>query len=656
MNASSPLLLDLAGIARLANVQRPVASVWRSRFATAYDPFPPAVTERGGRALFDSLAVAEWLARTQHGNNPDVVADAAASASPAGFDVSETSHVAIVDALLALRSVSGGPVGGLARDELRRRAALADPQDSCLATEISESPEHWAEWADLLADAAYSPIGASRLLERRHAATQSSAGSSGPLSTAVDHLVIALAEALTMTDQAELVVNAEISPSLVAQLVSRVGEDIDLVVPEHPQVRRIRRRSLCDGLGLPAAESVADAPRLFIERLPSGGAKPTSEILHAVDELVLGMRDHDRAIVLAPASALVDTLAKPDGLVRTDVLRSGRVRAIAKLPSGLLVASPRESLALWVLGRESVGVSPADRFTAIADLTGRTITEGTRADLTSDVLAAVGDSRAVRAHAFRFTRLIRTTSLLASQSSLVAGAGTRGNTSISNQELPAIIDMAFVDLGADAPQLSPEAAPGPTLSAASVEQLIADRHLRLRAGTRLAPDELAAAGIVVVGQADLDDPSRIGERHVDPLEFAERHPSARLTDPGDVIFRTAPSAKAWVDHDGSKIVVYPARILRIDKKDPGGLLAELIVADIENSLGGPGSWRRWLLRRVPPLVTEPLRRALGDLATRREALKNRITALDSYAELLSLGVVSGAVTLTDHAATAASDD
>ena len=120
MSTSSPLLIDLAGVARLADVQRPVASVWRTRFASSTDPFPPAVTEKGGRALFDAMSIAQWLARTDHGNNPDAVADAAASATPTGFDVADASHVAAVDALLALRAVSGEPVGG---SEHRRTSA-----------------------------------------------------------------------------------------------------------------------------------------------------------------------------------------------------------------------------------------------------------------------------------------------------------------------------------------------------------------------------------------------------------------------------------------------------------------------------------------------------------------------------------------------------
>jgi hypothetical protein len=655
MPTSSPLLLDLAGVARLADVRRPVPSNWRRRFASTNDPFPPAAMELGGRVLFDAMSVAQWLARTEHGNNPDAVADAAADAAPADFDVADPSHVATIDALLALRSALGEPVSGYPTDELQRRAAMADPDDSCLVTEICAAHATWAEWADLMADAAYSPIQASRLLERRHAATRSSAGSSGPLSTPAEALLVGLAEALRVDDQAELVVNAGITPSLVAELVARVGDHVDLVVSPLPEGRRVRRRCLCDGLALPAKESAKDAPRLFIERLPSTATESAFEMLHAVDELVLAMRDHDRAIVLAPAAVLVETITLLEGLARTDVLRTGRVRAIAKLPTGLLVASPRAALALWVLGRESGDVLPADRFTAIADLTDTALTAATRADLTSDVLAAMGSPRDVHAHAFRFTRLVRTTSLLASRRPLVSGESPRGIGSRSIRDLSALLDQAFLGLGEDAPDFSPAALPSPTAPAAPVEHLIAKRHLKVIAGTRIAVDELSDSGLTVVGAGDLDDPARIGDRRVDPLVFAARHPTARLTVAGDVVFRTAPTAKAWVDTDGSKVVSHPARVLRISSADPGGLVPELVAADIEGSTSGPGAWRRWKLRRVVPQAAAPLRGALADLASRREALGRRIKALDTYANLLSAGVVSGGGPFTDHAADAASD-
>ena len=64
MSTAPPLLLDLTGVARLAGVQRPVASMWRSRFASTPDPFPSPITDVRGRPCFEAAQVADWLMRT----------------------------------------------------------------------------------------------------------------------------------------------------------------------------------------------------------------------------------------------------------------------------------------------------------------------------------------------------------------------------------------------------------------------------------------------------------------------------------------------------------------------------------------------------------------------------------------------------------------
>jgi len=653
MPSNAPLLIDLTGVARLADVQRPVASMWRARFATSADPFPQSVTTSGGRPLFDATAVAHWLARTAHGNNPDAVADAAAAATPLDFDIADASHLAAVDALLALRAASGEPVGDAPAAEREQRATAVDPGHTCLLPELAAISPEWARWADLLADAAYSPLQASRLLEQRHAATAASAGSTGPLALEAQALLTSLAAALVGEHTTELVLHSGISPALAGELLSHTGDQVELVVPPS-EGRGIRRRLLCDGMPLPAPRPSATAARLYVMRAPTSTLTTTSAILRSVNELALTMHDRDRALIIAPAAALTDSLGPADDLERTDILRSGRIRAVAKLPAGLVTSAPREALAIWVLGRETGDVPIADRFTAIADLTEAPLTEATRADLTSDVLAAMGSAFDVRAHAFRFTRLARTSSLLASRGALVIGSAPRATTP-STRDLPARIDQARALLGSDAPGVAPTAAPGPTLPAADLETLIAERHVRMLPGTRVSADAYADSGLAVVGADDLAHPARIGSRRVDPLLFAARHPSARLTMPGDVVFRTAPTPEAWVDPDGSKVVAHPARVLRIDPADPGGLVPELVAADIARSPGGPGSWRRWRLRRVAPHVSTRLREALAGIAAHRERVTRQLAALDSYAELLTAGVVAGTVTLTDHAAAAASD-
>lgn len=658
MTTRAPLLIDLAGVARLADVRRPVASVWRTRFADSADPFPPAVREKGGRSMFDAIAVAQWLERTSHGNNPDAVADSAAAAAPADFDVADAAHLSVLDALLTLRAVSGEAVSDSTPAELGRRAAEVDPHNACLLSELAESRAAWAQWADLLADAAYSPLAAARLLERRHGATRSADGSAGPFTSGAEDLLITTAHALAAEHECELVLSAGVAPALAARMV-RMRDDLDLGMAASPERRDLCRRLLCEGIAPPAADQAEhpDRPgregggsRMRVERLPATGARSVAEMLRALDEVALGMRERDRAMVIAPASVLTDPLSATDAGARADVLRSGRVRAIVKLPAGMVQSAPREAVAIWILGREAADLPVADRFTAVADLTGAPLTPATRADLVSDIMAAMGRARDVRAHAFRFTRLVRTSSLIAARGPLVQQQAANRADEPAARDLPALLDASRAELGDDAPAHVLLTETAPTVPTATVQALIAERHLRVLAGTRLSPDELGDTGLVVVGADDLENIAAIGTTRIDPFAFAEVHPSAQLTAPGDVVFRTAPTPRAWVDADGSTVVAYPARVLRIDPDDPGGLVPVLVVADIERSAGGAGSWRRWALRRVSPLARGPLGAALAGVAAQRNALARRIDELDAYSGLLAAAVVSGRVSITDDTA------
>lgn len=100
-----PLLLTLAGVAELAQVSRPVASMWRTRFASTADPFPASLARLNGADAFDASEVADWLTRTAHGNNPDAKMDAAAAAVPADFSFSDPQAVVILG-LVFLKYVS----------------------------------------------------------------------------------------------------------------------------------------------------------------------------------------------------------------------------------------------------------------------------------------------------------------------------------------------------------------------------------------------------------------------------------------------------------------------------------------------------------------------------------------------------------------------
>lgn len=652
MSTAPSLLIDLAGVARLARVQRPVVSTWRARFAATQDPFPKAVTDEIGRPSFNADEVADWLVRTEHGKNPDAREDAAAAATPAGFSFADASAVAELEALIALYAQADG-LSELTHAQLNDAAAELDPSDCMFHREIAAHVGRGAPWlayAARLVDAAYSPSAALALVARRHAASNRAIGSAGKLVAEVTALVVDATLALTSNDTS--VVLDATDAALSSAITDKLGDGVTTVLPSGVEARRVRRQLLVEGHWVgDGADPVTRA--VVVARVPSSRGEDVATILQAVDEVSLSLRPADAAVVIGPARALVDPLTPDDELVRADILRSGQVRGIARLTTGLVDSAVRESLAMWMLGQPAGEVPPAQRATAVADLSDVQLTPATRADLVSDLMAAMGGRRDLRAHHFRFARFVTTSSLQASSSSLVASAKGGARPSSANvKALPVLLDMAGEAVRSDLTpfEVSPER--HDAMVAASVSELVAAGHLRKVQGTRLDPDLLGEEGLVVLTAADLAEPASIGRTRVDQLAFATHHPSAQLTRPGDVVFRTSPTAAAWVDTDGSKVVAYPARVLRITPADSGGLVPELIAADIAAQAGGPGAWQRWMLRRVAPSAIAPLRRALSKSAGVRAELMDRVARLDHYIDTLTTAVAAGTVTLTESDATA----
>ncbi|MGV9192763.1 hypothetical protein ACQ143_00250 [Microbacterium sp. MC2] len=654
------LRVSLSGIAELARVQRPVVSMWRTRYGAGPDAFPSSIGGTPAAPIFDAGEVARWLAHTGRGNNPDAVADVAAAAAPDGFSFADPAVVDELAALVALQA-RYGRLSELTSHDLMLAAASIDPNDTHLRTEVERhvaEGRDWTAYTDALVDSAYSPTNALDLIHAKHSAHETGVGSTAALTNDATDLLSAMTAALVAHDTGRhLLIGRGIDPRLAARLVRAVGDEHPLTVLPGAAARGIRRRLLADGIW---PDDDATGRSVRIARVPTVPRLSIAAMLAEADDVALHLADGDVGLVVGPARALVDALDGQADLVRSDVLRGGRLRAAVRLPANLVTGAAREALGVWVLGPPTGDVPLGERFTATADLTDTAPTRAAREDLVSDVLAAIGSARDVRAHAFRFAVLQRTSSLLARSGSLVGAATRRARTDHNPSQLPALIDEAAQAVAGDlaAPRVEPATAPFESVAPALLGDLIHERHARVIAGTRLADADGDDTGLVVVTAADLDDPTRIGARRIDALTFALRHPHAPLTRPGDVVFRTSPTAAAWVDTAGSSVVAYPARVLRIDPADPGGLVPEIVAADIAGQASGPGTWRRWMLRRVTPDAIAGLRRTLADIAAARDDLRERIARLDAYRDVLTAGVVAGAITLSDsgHPTAAANEE
>ncbi|MGZ0213322.1 MAG: hypothetical protein ACKVI4_12700 [Actinomycetales bacterium] len=688
MKATTPrLFISLSGIARLAHVQRPVVSMWRSRAAASELPFPSPVAQDRGSDVFDALQVAEWLQITNRGNNPDVVADAAAFARFDATSRGDDESFHALTALVALRAVTDKPIGAMTADELRDLADESDPDDASILSEIEGLGDELASMArfvDVLVDGAYTASAGfeallgERFRDGRRVLTRTA------LEPAATDLVSELAVELARS-------NPHTNPNgpifvdptgacgdVLIAVLKAVPESVDAVAmtahTDGPGARLLRRRLAAHQMthiSLAVSDSgefTANGAPVHVAQFPTPESPVMSaeQILSAIENVALQLDDAQRAVVLAPASVLTDgRLTTEADALRSQILRSGSLRAIVRLPRGLVTGSPRQALALWVFGPAHESVARADKWTLVADVGDETLTSTTRGDLVSDLVAAMGGASAIRAHAFRFARPMRTTALLASSGSLVATTKrvltsprmvTPERGRLAGAEFPALLDTIIATLGAAAPAgldtISVNAAPM-VLPEVALGSLAANRHVRCLSGARVSTDHVnAETGFAVIGVEELTGAYPVGSRRIDRLLLANAYPSAGLTLPGDVVFRAGTQPQALVDVEGASVVLYPARILRIKETDSAGLVAELLAADIPQQ--SSRDWKRWVVRRVVHTERAGLAATLRSVAAEREAAAERMRMLTTLEETIAGGVVAGTLT-TQNTTTTGSD-
>lgn len=665
---SATLRISLAEIAALTRVQRPVVSMWRSRSKGTPTPFPEPVQSDRGQQLFDAGEVADWLEATQRGNNPHAVEDMAAFARQDSSRTDPQASFNALTALIALRHLTGQPLAALDPERLLDAADEADPDDEFLYSEIEflgVDALDTAAHADQLVDAAYSPASAFEQLLRGRFRTGLRDHADTALTDPALELSARTAVELSRQTTAGRPVFVDPTPGgsdLLIEVLNRLPEDADpLFITGHGRDRASRtalRRLLVHDARRERLE-VTDSgqftltgPAVHVAAYPSPGAPDMAApaILAAIENTVLQMGDAQRGVVLAPAAVLTDALTDPAvGKVRSDLLRSGRVRAIVRLPSGLVPAKSRQALALWLLGPSHASVPIAERWTLVADLSTVAFTDDVVQDLAGDLAVSMGSFAMIRAHAMRFASLVSTSRLLALRGALVEGDPGPSQT-FDAAEIAVRADRLLTQLnnpvGATAPLHLGVAISNGTPDIAAVQSLMNKGHLRYVKGARL-PDGLDLTddgGALVLGLPELahtDGSGRRGapERRINRLALAAVHPNARLTEPGDVVFTTAPAPAAVVDAVGGAVVEYPARVLRINTTDPGRLMPELLAAHINAAVSK--DWRQWSLALVPHDTAQQLRPVLALLEQEQAAARVRLERLTELTTLLRDGVSAG---------------
>lgn len=664
------LHLSMGDIAALARVRRPVVSMWRTRTASTDDPFPGPMSGAPDRQVFDGREVADWLARTHHGNNPAARDDVAAFAVMA--DASHRRDVGTFDALtaaLTLKVITGRPLADMAGEDLLDVADECDPDDDLLFSELEAVGDRLgaiARYADLVADAAVSPAAAfETLLADRfrqavpeHAATRLD-------STAVG-LVAELAVQFGARDEGPTVY-ADVSPGSSDLLVAVAAEHgdrgpIEVMTPSggDRSARLVRRRLRVHDIYRTDVQ-VDDDGTFAIEptvthvaQFPSPGASEVSDerVLAGIDHMVLQMDDEQRGVVIGPVRALSDGFGDStvEGL-RASLLRTGRVRAIVRLPAGLVPVRPRQVLGLWVLGASHADVDPGERLTMVADLADERLSDDVVDELVTDLVAASGGSALVRGHTFRHAYPVLTRTLLAADRSLVEVRSTTPRSEhadgIATQARIEQVRSALTGVAVLVPDLGGTQPTGPSpRDGSTIGDMLERRRLRLIPGNRVEQSDLwARDGFRVLGVPELTGDSPVGRRRLERLVLAADYGAVRLTEPGDVVFCTSPRPRALVDREGSAVVVYPARVLRVDAADPDGVQADVLAADIRAYPAHARQWRRWRIRRVRDADLRALSDSLAELDRARAATAGHLAHLDELTDLIIAGTTSGSLTL-----------
>ncbi|MGI8701461.1 MAG: hypothetical protein ACR2JU_09705 [Nocardioidaceae bacterium] len=664
------LRLGMADIALLAKVQRPVVTSWRSRYAASERPFPPPAASERGQLLFDAADVAAWLQESGRGNNPQAGDDIAAFATMAeGSPRTDRVALETVSALVCLYAVAGLALDTKDSAGLLDAADAADPNDRYLFSEIEAAGKGVlpiASYANLLVDAAGGPAAAFETLMRERFRS----GLAEHIATTIDSraLTVTARIAVELTAPSGTAVTySDPSPGSSDLLLAVVAEHrdrgpIEVLTPpaDDPTSRLVRRRLRAhdvyrerlslDDFGVPDI----DRPVTHVTCLPAPGQPVLSDadLLARVEAIAIQMDDLQQFVVLGPASALCDALTDSVASdVRDQLLRSGHIVAIVRLPAGLVTSRSRQRLAVWVLGPARYDRS-SEAFTYVADLVNESLTPAVIDDIVTDLVAATAGRTLQRAHSARFLRSVATRLLIPPGRSLVERGAVMGSVTTSSAA-DLIIRAQEAVRQLEAPWT---AAVLPTVSvredallgqASTVGDALSGPHLRSVPGHRLRPgDVTTGVGHPVLGVGELIGEVRVGARSVDQFVFARDYESGRLTEPGDVVFCTSPRPRALVDHEGASVVEYPARVLRIDAVDPGGLHADVVAGDINEQPATARAWRLWPVRRVPDDSRRGLDALLSDLRRMRDEVRARQQLLDHLTRTVTDGVTAGHLSLT----------
>lgn len=666
--ALSGLTLTMPDVAELAQVKRAVVSMWRRRYANGALPFPAPVDAEAKQPRFRAVEVAAWVERRGQGNNPDFRADAAVVAALTD-DGDPTRAFDALTALLALAPYTSAPLATIDPDDLVDLADEVDPHDRFAYRETVGLGPHLrdaARHAGAVASAAYNPASAiERLLGARHR-TGDPRLTGTVLRAPVLNLVADVLAALAPDDEDLVVTDPRPGcGDLLAAVLGRT-ERVEPVLAHVPaggdHVLRLARRRLAAN-SWPVEASSGDVDAHLVTQVPALDEPDLDpvDVLSRVEDAVLGLPIGRAAVVVGPASALVDELRDPGAeKIRDDLMRSGRLRSVVLLPAGLVVSRPRQKMAIWVLGTVLPSASFGKKHLVVADLSehapdGDEFDGSVVGDLLTDLIAAQGTDRDADAHHFRFAKFLDSGAVVARRQSLLGAAKATRDLVFRD---PAGTEHYLHELMAHLTDpVRPSELPvvrglsgGEPGGRYTIEGLVGHGFVHRRPGHRLCVEDVVQGvlegTVPVIGTAEVLGAAAWGGRRIDRLGFLARYSSGRLTEPGDIVYVTAPRPAAVVDVEGFCVVETPARIFRVPGRARGRVVPEVLAADINAAGVETRDPEGWTVRLVPLDQGPALSEALTVLREEEHALRARLETLTDLRGGLLDGVASGVVGLS----------
>jgi len=686
------LLMTMTDIAEFAGVQRPVVTTWRRR----YPDFPAPAGGAESQPLFDPHEVAAWLlatgriGRDRADQELSLFMLTGLTARYDGPDV-----LAAVTALLCIHFLDGEPVSDGAGDPVTAARAVArriDPNDRVVLTEIRAIPLT-AGWLVRQVDALVEASWTCQAAFERVMTARNRFGA-GPLSAVAvaPGLARLIAELSGAAERARRGFSVRVADPAAGpgDLLAAVA---DVLGPDQPPViaaaeadpalaRLLRRRLLVHGiaerdLDIRTGTKLPDEPAVpdvIVTQVPyqPGEARDAEAVFNVVDDVAVRLSAGRFGVVLGPASVLVGDFPpySTEERARADLLAGDMVEAIIRLPGGLIPFRPGYETALWVLTQ-----ARASRWRGrvlLTDISDRELTHQVISDLVEDVTTWRRDGYVPGAHTRVFGQQVRIRDLVDPPRPLTIGS--RPTSPRERAEGAARRVTLITQRGADLDRIGATATADrrhvPTELLAAVEPLAADesrrrtetvgalvkaKQLTLHQGSRIKPEYITPTGHhMVLGSDEVLGTRRPGERNVDRALFARAHPSARLTEPGDVLATTVPRPGVMVDTRGYAIAEFPVRILRIPAAEAEQftprVLAALLFADGTGTraAGAVRPGRSLEHRRVtvlPPDQVRHLDRLLGEIDARRDLARRELDVLGELQDAAIGGLINGTLTV-----------